>query len=836
MFIRRLLAVFFLGAFLAVFLTAAGVIAIVPPALANVAAPATETKAGTYIVTFNAPPTVQQVETLSGIALGVHAYQHLPAASVVIPLADLALLANLPGVTGVYPNRVLKPTLFSSTRTIRADGVWADGYTGAGIGIAVIDAGVDGTHPDLCARIEFCIGTPVKTVQNVKILGRQSVANPVVVLEDQISTDSTSGHGSHVAGIAAGAGTASETPGKYRGVAHGAKIIGLGTGEVAEVDTVLAGFDWVLANRNNPHYNIKVINNSWGPGAGHPYDPNEPVQRAIAAAHDAGLAVVFGAGNGGPTTGSLNAFSANPKAISAAAGTKAAHIAVFSSRGVPGSSLWRPTVTAPGMFIASVRARTGFYGAVADATGPDFNNPILPPDNVSYAYASGTSMSAPHISGLIALMQEASWRNRGRYLTPAEIRNVLQNTAVSRDTARGPGGLPGYQGYQMGAGHADALAAVRAVAADAGLQPYNDGVIEDVRAFTGTVGPAALFPIQSFETAFQVAAGAISLDVMIDWSAVAQDLDINLFAPGGALHASTTFRCNAAEGPNQYSSFCTTIPNERINVALPAAGAWRAVIHGTLSATDTVFGMWSAVYPDGTVLPPGQIAASLAVTGPATPNLTGQTAALTATVRDSAGNPVANAPVSWTTSGVGSLTAYETLSDERGAALATARSDLPGAQTVTARSGSATGSVNLTWAGPPGTPPIPPTEPNSVGKASGGGHFNAPNKRTFGFHGEFKAAATAPGGSLSFDDKSGTKVKAENVDSFVITGGNRATIKGAATFNGVTGYRFQIKAVDNGEPGSNDSFNLVVTKNGDPVFHYETGGTLGGGNIQVKLD
>ncbi len=823
--IRRLLAVFFPSAFLAVFLTAS----------------ATDTPFGTYIVTFDAPPTTQQVETLSGIALGIHPYQHLPVASVVIPLTDLALLANLPGVTGVYPNRVLETVLDNSTDTLRADGVWADGYTGAGIGIAVIDAGVDGTHPDLCARAEFCNGTPVKTVQNVKIIGNQTYLDPVVVLEDQISTDSSSGHGSHGSGIAAGAGAASETPGKYRGVAHGARLIGLGTGEVLEVVTVLAGFDWVLAHKDDPRYNIKVINNSWGPGAGHPYDPNEPVQRAIAAAYDAGLTVVFGAGNDGPKTGTLNAFSANPKALSAAGGSKAGHIASFSSRGVPGSTLWRPTVTAPGMFIASVRARTGFYADVADASGPDSSDPIMPPDDVSYAYASGTSMSAPHVSGVVALMQQAAIQNLDRYLTPAEIRNVLQNTAVSRDAARGPGGLPSYQGYTMGAGYADALAAVRAVAAGAGLQAYDDGVLEDVRAFSGPIAASAFFTESSFETTYSVAPGAISLDVMIDWqhaaqNAALQDLDIDLFRPDGTLYLSTTLHLGLEEGPNQYSSLFTTLPNERINVNAPAAGEWRAVVHGTVSVNETAYGMWSAVYPDGTALPPGQTAASLAVAGPATPNLAGQTAALTATVRDSAGNPVANAPVSWTTAGVGSLSAFETLTDERGTALATAKSDLLGVQIVTAQSGSASGSVSLTWAGLPALPPLLLIGPNTPGKASGGGHFNAPNQRSFGFSAEYQAAASAPGGYLSFDDKSGTKVKAENVDSFVITDGNHATVKGAATFNGVTGYRYRIDAVDNGEPGSNDRFNLVVTKTGDPLFRYKTGGKLAGGNIQVKPD
>lgn len=793
----------------------------------------------TYIVTFNAPPTANQVEMLRGLAPQVHAFAHLPAAVAVIPPGTVDLLARLPGVRGVYPNRSLTWTLDNSTRTLRADGAWADGHTGAGIGIAVIDAGVDGSHPDLCARIEFCNGTPVKTVQNVKVLGNQTYADPVVILENQISTDSSSGHGTHVAGIAGGFGTASETPGKYRGVAHGARIIGLGTGEVAEVVTVLAAFDWVLANHANPAYNIKVINNSWGPGAGHPFDPNEPVQLAIAAAYDAGMAVVFGAGNSGPTTDTLNAFSANPKAISAAAGTKLGHLAVFSSRGVPGSSLWKPTVTAPGQFIASVRARTGFYADIADASGPDPNDPILPPDDVSYAYASGTSMSSPHVAGVIALMQEAAFKDRGHYLTPAQVRNILQNTAISRDPSRGPGGLPGYQEYSMGAGYVDARAAASAAAAGTNLTAWTGNLANDVRGFVGTVGLAAFVPVQSFETSFAVAANAISLDVMIDWSNAAQDLDIDLYRPDNTLYLSTFLRCDGAEGPNQYSSFCTTIANERVNVPAPVAGTWRAVIRGgTVSASETAYGMWSAVYPAGSAPAPSQVPASIVMTGPAVPTLLGQAAALTATVRDSAGNPVPNAAVTWTTAGVGELSAGETIADQRGLVMATAVSASPGTQTVTARSGTATASIAVTWIGValPPVPPPPPPSSNTPGKASGGGHFMQGNKRHFSFHANYDPDSTGPGGKLNYDSKTGILVDADAVSSFKITNGNTATIKGPARYNGAGGYQFELVVTDNGEPGTNDALSLVVTRDSDPTFRYEAGGTLSGGNIQVKAD
>lgn len=791
--------------------------------------------ATTYVVTFDAPPTPAQLDGLAAIASGVHGYRHLPAAVAVIPPGALGLLRNLPGVRGVYPDRALEYTLDDSTDTLRADGAWADGYSGAGIGIAVIDAGVDGTHPDLCAAPQFCNGTPVKTVQNVKIIGDQEKVDPVIVLENQVSTDSSSGHGTHVAGIAAGFGVAGATPGQYRGVAHGARLVGLGCGEIASVTTVLAAFDWVLANHANPLYNIKVVNNSWGPGAGAQYDAEEPVQRGIAAMHDAGITVVFGAGNDGPKTGTINVFSANPKALSAAAGTKAGHIALFSSRGVPGSSLLRPTVTAPGQFIASVRARTGFYAWVADATGPDFLDPILPPDDLSYAYASGTSMSSPHVAGIVALVQQAAIVNLNRYLTPAEVRNVLQNTAVSRDGARGPGGLPNYQGYTMGAGYADARAAVQAVVAGAGLQAYDDGVVEDVRAFSGTVTANG-----SFETSYTVQPGAISLDVMIDWQHAAQnaslqDLDIDLYRPDGTRHFSTMTGLSLffpAPEPNNYNSTLTNQPNERVTVSSPAPGTWRAVIKGTVAASETPYGLWSVVYPDGAVLAPSQAATLITVTGPALPVAAGQAATLTATLRDASGQPVANAPVNWSSSGVGAIVTSEPFTDERGMALATARSDVPGTQTATASSGAATGSASLTWLGVT-VPQLPPLSQNSAGKASGGGFFNDPNKRHFAFYAEYTVAASAPGGELAFDDKSGTKVASAGVESIVING-NRATVRGPATVNGSEGYRFELTAIDNGEPGSADSVNLLVTQPLNALFRYESGGVLAGGNVKVR--
>src|SRR3954454_23144858 len=190
----------------------------------------------TWIVTYDRVPTSYQLDVLRGVTDAVHGFRELPAAVVVAPTAAATLLRALPGVRAVYANETYHYLSDLATESSGASRTWSDlGWTGDGVGIAVIDAGVDGSHPDLCAAELFCKGTPIKTVQNVKVLGRQDVAaDPVVYLENQVNTDSSSGHGSHVAGIAAGWGTAGTDPTRYRGVAYGDHLVGYGTGEAVE--------------------------------------------------------------------------------------------------------------------------------------------------------------------------------------------------------------------------------------------------------------------------------------------------------------------------------------------------------------------------------------------------------------------------------------------------------------------------------------------------------------------------------------------------------------------------------------------------------------------------
>lgn len=794
----------------------------------------------TLIVTYATPPSTVQLGVLKGITDAVHGFTAVPAAVVVAPASIAPLLRGLPGVRGVYPNTQYRWLSDLATQSTGSDRVWQDlGFSGAGVGIAVIDAGIDGTHPDLCAAAAFCKGTPVKTIQNVKVLGRQDVAeDPVVYLEDQISTDSSSGHGSHVAGIAAGWGSAGTDPTMYRGVAYGANLIGYGTGEVAFATNVLGAFDHAITHREQ--YNIKAINNSWGPGAFTPYDPGDPVNLAIDTAWEAGISVLFGAGNDGTRTDSLNMFAENPHVIGVGSGTKAHQQSFFSSKGVPGHPQFHPTVTTPGSSIVSARASTGFTVWAADAQtagGGDSDTPAVGSDDeVSYAASSGTSMASPHAAGVVALMQQAAHDSLGRWLTPLEVRNILQNTAST---------MTGYQTYAVGAGFVNAFAATQAAMTASQTQEWVDPTAYDVQPFAGTAG-GAILSTASFTSTHAAQPGATILDVMVDWGPekvlpANTDVDIDLIRPDGSTFGSTFLACNPAGQPNGYSSFCTSAPNERLTVVNPQPGTWTVSVHaGALAVQESVRGMWSVGYPRGTTLPSTAAAASVTLdAGALGVQLAGQSQPLTATVRDAAGLPLPKVPVTWTSSGVGSVTRTTTVTDTFGRVHGQAGSTGPGTQTISAAAGAVSASASITWVGVtvPALPcllscPAPVVDSN--GKASVGGWWSVGTvKHRVAATAEHSAGASTTSGELSFDDKSGTKVVGTGVEHLVIDG-NEATITGTAEVNGSSGYRYTLVITDNGEPGTADTVQLTVTEPGTS-YQFQDVGTLAGGNAQVEI-
>jgi serine protease AprX len=404
--------------------------------------------------------------TLQGLGAQVMRFKHLSMVAAAVLPAQVASIAALPGVQGVYDNGTERLLLKESVQSIRADSAHAAGYTGEGIGVAIMDSGINGLNPD--------VAYPAKTVANVKF-----VANFRDLTEDDgtprvggelfvghlANTDNTSGHGTHVAGIVASTGAS--TGGAFRGVAPGAHLVGLSVGEGLSIInvSVLQATDWLL--EHGDEYNVQVVNCSWGSNGA--FDPADPVNEAMSALHDAGITVVFAAGNEGPAENTLNRRSVNPDVISVAAGCKidvpvdptnsqsqcndgrGRVIADFSSRGIPGDQMWHPDITAPGVRIVSTRSYVSAMTAL-DAQS-DLTTCQIPTGFVqNYTCASGTSMASPHIAGVVALMEQAS----GGKINPAQTLVALRTTARR---------MTGYGAWEAGAGYVDAHAAVQAALA-----------------------------------------------------------------------------------------------------------------------------------------------------------------------------------------------------------------------------------------------------------------------------------------------------------------------------------------------------------------------------------
>jgi serine protease AprX len=388
------------------------------------------------VVTYDSLPSSSDVSALNNLGLETKTFSKLPMIAVKgTKLEITSLLSSSLDAVSVYYNKDLTFLMKDSRKLIGAERVWNElGYTGKGTTVAVIDSGIDATHADLPFGEE-------KVVQNVKFLvGQDIFSEDATYLENVQNTDTSSGHGTHVAGTIAGLGTAGE--GLYTGIAPDAKLVGLGTGEGINILWALEAFNYVLENQDE--YGINVISNSWGTTG--EYSENDPINVASKVAYDAGMVVTFAAGNEGPDGNTLNPYSAAPWVISVAAGTKDKQLADFSSRGVDGDNLLHPDITAPGVDIVSTKSKTGIVmntlGSVTDAEY------IAPEHLLDYTTASGTSMATPHISGVAALMLEAN-----PDLQPDQVLQLLESTADP---------MAGYKLHEVGAGYVNAYEAVRA--------------------------------------------------------------------------------------------------------------------------------------------------------------------------------------------------------------------------------------------------------------------------------------------------------------------------------------------------------------------------------------
>jgi bacillopeptidase F len=309
--------------------------------------------------------------------------------------------------------------------------VWAQGYDGTGVTVGVVDTGIDVNHPALKATYR----------------GTQADGSMV---HDYNFFDATKGrkdayddnkHGTHVAGTIAGHAV-DDRP--AIGVAPGAKLIAskiLTASGSGTLEGVMKGLEWMLAPTDSNGQNADpkkapdVINNSWGTNNGKLLSFQKLMQSFLAA----GIEPVFAAGNSGPRAGSVGSPGSYPEVISVAATDRSDKVASFSSRGpspVKGAdgSDRKPDIAAPGHQIMSALPGGG-YGSL-----------------------SGTSMAAPAVAGVVALIL-----SKHKDLTHEEVVKAINTTARDIDA-------PGYD-YNTGYGLIDAEAALKAADAIVAARP-----------------------------------------------------------------------------------------------------------------------------------------------------------------------------------------------------------------------------------------------------------------------------------------------------------------------------------------------------------------------------
>lgn len=357
-------------------------------------------------------------------------------------LGALLDLRGEPAVTYLEADRALQyygdtatwSTRAQVARKAVADGPYRDAtgrvLDGAGVGVAVVDSGVDGLHPDLAERVAAAYKIVCATPVLISTTTELCFAYEVVDATDAPFTDNTGGHGTHVSGIAVGDGTASN--GTYTGIAPGASLYSYGVGEGINIFTNAEAFDHMITNYDSFTPRIKVVNNSYGDPAGTPYNPNDVFSKLTQRLLAKGVSVVFAAGNGDANgnggTGADDRLSSTakdptPGVITVAnyddlgTATRNGVLDSSSSRGRKGNPTQYPDLSAPGANITST----------CNAALPVCRLEIIPTAAWAprYATISGTSMAAPHVAGAAALLYQAR-----PDLTPAQVEDVLLDTAL----------------------------------------------------------------------------------------------------------------------------------------------------------------------------------------------------------------------------------------------------------------------------------------------------------------------------------------------------------------------------------------------------------------------
>ncbi|MFC4009567.1 S8 family serine peptidase [Nonomuraea purpurea] len=318
-------------------------------------------------------PAVKQeraLESIGGVAASVAAADAAAFGAELAKLASSSPQARaagpLAGVSKIWLDRKVKSALEQSVPQIGAPEAWAAGFDGTGTTVAVLDTGVDATHPELAG----------------KVTDRRDFT-------DGDAAGDPNGHGTHVASTIAGVGSADGG----KGVAPGAKLL---DGRVLDADGygsesgIIDAMEWAAGEKR-----AEIVNMSLGARYS-----GGPLTTAVGElTRQYGTLFVVAAGNNFCERCVFSPGDA-PEALTVGAVDKQDALADFSSKGPVAGMAVKPDVTAPGVDIKAAKSGGG------------------------HLVASGTSMAAPHVAGAAALLRQARPGVSG-----GEVKSLLMGTA-----------------------------------------------------------------------------------------------------------------------------------------------------------------------------------------------------------------------------------------------------------------------------------------------------------------------------------------------------------------------------------------------------------------------
>ncbi len=345
-----------------------------------------------------------QAQRAGGQVQEVHPFWIFNGVAVTADASTLLALAARPEVRIIREDswrQWVEPTVVEEDQTppdahevewnisrIRADLAWsALGLDGKGVTVAIMDTGVDWQHPALLEQYRgFKPGGLSIHQGNWYCTTDEGYLYPV----------DGHGHGTHMAGIAVGR----DETGPAIGVAPGARWIAVKTLNDAGYgydSWIHAAFEWLMAPAGDPSLAPDIVNGSWSSA----YGADEVLRADLQAIRAAGIVPVFSAGNNGPWAASVGSPASYPEAIAVGATDDLDQVASFSSRGPSPWGEPKPEVVAPG-----VQIRSSLPGG-------------------TFEVHNGTSMAAPHVSGLAALVLQGD-----PTLTVDEIEAIITSTAL----------------------------------------------------------------------------------------------------------------------------------------------------------------------------------------------------------------------------------------------------------------------------------------------------------------------------------------------------------------------------------------------------------------------